>query len=297
MNITRPIARAALNVTLLLLASHAVRAQHMQQIPGATLSQLAVGSPWNIWGVNSAHQIFRFNSATHTFNQVSGLLVQIAVGGGNMQQPDAVWGVNSNQQIFQFSGGSWVQVSGLLTSISVGTGHGGCYPYEVWGVNSSHQVWRFNNCTGKWEVGVSGFSSVTSSGAEVWGIGTNGNVYRFNFSTLAFEQMPSTMYQLAITGGGGAVFGLHTAFPNPVIYEFNPGTQNWFQVPGTVRTLSAGGNEVWGINRSNVLLKLSPTSQTWTSFPGSYSQVIVGNGGGGVWTIDFSGNVYTFVTP
>src|SRR5215471_5366771 len=114
MTCTQTLSRAVLTGMLLLLASQAVRAQHMQQIPGATLSQLAVGSPWNIWGVNSAHQIFRFNSATHAFSQVSGLLVQIAVGGGNMQQPDAVWGVNSNQQIFQFSANSWVQVSGLL---------------------------------------------------------------------------------------------------------------------------------------------------------------------------------------
>jgi virginiamycin B lyase len=297
MNHTKTFSLAIVAGVLFLLTGQTARAQHMQQIPGATLSQLAVGSPWNIWGVNSAHQIFRFNPATHAFGQVSGSLVQIAVGGGNMQQADAVWGVNSNQQIFQYSGGTWIQVSGLLTNISVGTGHGGCYPYEVWGLNSGHQAWRFNYCSSKWEVGASYFTNIVSSGAEVWAIGTNSNVYRFNFSTLGFDQMPGTMYEVSIAGGGGAVFGLHSGFPNALIYQFNPGTQNWSQVPGTVRTLAAGGNEMWGINRSNVLFKITPTSQTWTSFPGSYSQVIVGNGGGGVWTIDFSGNVYTFVTP
>lgn len=297
MNRKTRVSLAIMVVAALLSAGKVVQAQHMQLVPGATLSQLAVGSPWNIWGINSAHQIFRFNAVTHSFNQVSGSLVQIAVGGGNMQQTDGVWGVNASQQVFQYSGGTWVQISGLLTSISVGTGHGGCYPYEVWGLNSSHQVWRYNFCSGKWEVGVGYFTTVVSSGGEVWVLGTNSNVYRFNFSSLAFDQMPATLYQISLAGGGGAVFGLHSGFPNSLIYQFNPGTQNWFQIPGTVRTLSAGGNEVWGINRSNVLWKISPTSQSWTSFPGSYSQVIVGNGGGGVWAIDFSGNVYTLVTP
>ena len=297
MNRKPTLSLAIMVATALLFWGSVAQAQHMQLIPGATLSQLAVGSPWNIWGVNSAHQIFRFNPVTHSFGQVAGSLVQIAVGGGNMQQLDAVWGVNSNQQVFQYNGMGWVQISGSLTSVSVGTGHGGCYPYEVWGLDSSHRAWRYDFCYARWEVGIGYFTTVVSSGAEVWVLGTNSNVYRFNFSTGGFDQMPSTFYQISIAGGGGAIFGLHSGFPNSLIYQFNPGTQNWFQIPGTVRTLSAGGNELWGINRGNQLWKIIPSSQTWISVPGSYSQVAVGNGGGGVWAIDFSGNAYMFVTP
>lgn len=283
-------------VLLWLMGGLAAQAQHMQQIAGASLTQIAVGSPWNIWGINKAQQIFQFNSATQTFNQVPGYLMQIAVGGGTMQQADAIWGVASNKQIYQYTNGTWVQVPGLLASISVGTGHGNCYPYEVWGVNNSY-AYRFNFCTRNWEVGASYFESVVSAGGEVWAIGNNSSAYQFNFSTLTFNQIPSSVYQISIAGGGGAVFALHQTFPYPILYEFDAGAQSFFQVPGTVKSIAAGGNDIWGISPGNGLWRLSPTSQTWTTVPGSYSQVVVGNGGGGVWALDTSGNVYTFVTP
>jgi len=285
---------------LLLFVNQGAQAQHMQQIPGANLTQLAVGSPWNIWGLNSAHQIFRFDAASHVFDLVPGSLVQIAVGGGNMEQPDAVWGVNSYGQIFQYSQSSWIRFAGQLNSISVGTGHGGCYPYEVWGINSLYEAWRFNFCSHGWEVGTGTFQSIVSSGGEVWAVATTtGNVYRFNFSTLSFNQVPGTANQIYLTGGSGTVFATRSV---PLlhlfaVFWFDPSAQNWYSTPGGVHAFAAGGNEIWGLDGSGALLKYTPSTQAWTSYGGSYSQVAVGNGGGGVWTIDSSGRVYTLVTP
>lgn len=273
-----------------------VSAQHFQQIAGANLTQISVGSANSIWGVNAQQQIFKFNSTTKGFDQIPGSFVQVATGGGNTFQADATWGINASHQIYHYFGGTWQSVSGNLSSIVVGLGNGGCYPYEVWGINSASQAYRFNNCNASWEVPIGSFASIATAGGEVWGVGTNNAVYRFNLSTRQFDLMPRSMWQ--ITVGPDGVWGVYAGQRRGTqsVWQFSPGTQNWFQVPGALRVIVAGGNEVWGLNNANSIFKLNPVTLAFTQFPGTYSQLAIGNGGG-IWTLDAAGNVYAFVTP
>jgi hypothetical protein len=110
--------------------------------------------------------------------------------------------------------------------------------------------------------------------------------------------MPGSLSQ--ITVGPGDVWGGYTpgrrGQGQQSVWQFNPATQNWFQLPGIVRVIVAGGNEVWGLNNSNQIFKFTPSTQTWTQFTGTFSQLAIGSGGG-IWTLDTSNNVYYFVTP
>src|SRR5262245_47466052 len=89
---------------LVCLAIHVVpaSAQFFERIPGS-LVQVAAGT-YEVWGINAAQQIYRFNRNTQLFEQIPGGLVQISVGGGQFGGPgDSVWGINAAQQIYWFN--------------------------------------------------------------------------------------------------------------------------------------------------------------------------------------------------
>ena len=65
-------------------------AQHFKQVTG-TLTQVAAGRN-EVFGIGTAHQVYRYNPATKAFVQIPGTLAQVAVGGGTLSQTDEVWG-------------------------------------------------------------------------------------------------------------------------------------------------------------------------------------------------------------
>jgi hypothetical protein len=96
-----------------------------------TLTQIAVGVN-DVWGLNG-NDIFRYDPATGAFNPVADGAFQIAAGG------DGVWLIDTSDNIWRFdsSAEKFVQVSGVLKSIAVGSGTG------VFGVSASDQVFTF----------------------------------------------------------------------------------------------------------------------------------------------------------
>ena len=138
------------------------------QSPGSSLTQIATGGS-DVWGINANSQVFHYSFAQETFVQVQGpSLTQIAVGvndvwgiddsgdlfrydpnnggwysfGSPVNQVavggDGVW-VLSEGSIYRFdsSAESFVQITGSLKSIAVGSGAG------IFGVNDSNQVFTF----------------------------------------------------------------------------------------------------------------------------------------------------------
>jgi hypothetical protein len=87
----------------------------------------------DVWGTNSSGQVFRYDPATGVFNEVVGNCAAIAAGG------DGIWCISGSDSIWFFysSSEAFVQVSGALLSIAVGSGAG------VFGINDSDQVFTF----------------------------------------------------------------------------------------------------------------------------------------------------------
>lgn len=93
----------------------------ISQVDGK-LRQISVGNADNVWGVNAANQIFRWDG--RTWIQVPGVLKQVSVGSDG-----SVWGLNPNGEIFRWTGGTWERIQGGLDHISVADSG------LVWGVN------------------------------------------------------------------------------------------------------------------------------------------------------------------
>ncbi|HLT84290.1 MAG TPA: tectonin domain-containing protein [Phototrophicaceae bacterium] len=93
------------------------------------LKQVSVGSASQVWGVNAADKIYRWNGSSWT--QVSGALKHVSVAADG-----TVWGVNAADRIYRRDGDRWTLVPGALDQVSTGSGA------LVWGVNSSDAIYR-----------------------------------------------------------------------------------------------------------------------------------------------------------
>jgi len=138
------------------------------QMPGR-LSQIAVGPggrdschPYEVWGLNSSNEIFRFDYCSGQFNQQPGSLGSIAVGGAG------VWGVNSSGQISQlnFATHTLIQIPGIPNVVELTVG-----PTGTWGLDSFDQVYEFNPLTQTFVVMNGQFmADISAGGNGVWGL-------------------------------------------------------------------------------------------------------------------------------
>lgn len=72
-------------------------------IPGA-YAQIAVGSTTNVWTLDSAGRIYKYNSSTKTFQQTPGGLRQIGAG------YSATFGINTAGQVWQYVSNAWSNI-------------------------------------------------------------------------------------------------------------------------------------------------------------------------------------------
>jgi uncharacterized repeat protein (TIGR03803 family) len=92
---------------------------------------------YNVWGINAAGQVFRYDSQLQSWDSVPGILTSLAVAFDG-----TVWGVNSAQQVWRYNVQTqgWDSIAGQMSQISVGA------DAVVWGVNAnasgqSYQYW------------------------------------------------------------------------------------------------------------------------------------------------------------
>ena len=215
-------------------------------IPGK-LKQISAGDGGEVWGVNSANNIYRYNG-NHGWTQIAGQLKHVSVG-----QNGVVWGVNSNDDVFRYNGNNtWTQIAGKLKQVDVG-------PLgEVWGVNSSNNIYRYNgNNTWTQVTGASlKYVSVGESGV-VFGVAPDGRIYRSN-STNTWALIAGNLKQIDFgpNQNDGVDLGIWGVNYQDQIFRYNGGG-TWTQIPGGLKHVSVGAHGYrWGVSSSDDIFYL-----------------------------------------
>jgi hypothetical protein len=276
-------------------------AQHFQQVTGFTgsMTQVAAGRS-EVWGINTPGNVFRLVGSK--FVPVSGALSKIAVGGGTAFQNDEIWGLDESGNIFHFNYGtkSFTQFKGGLTDslaqIAVGEGYNdGCHAYEVWGINFNQNAFRYNYCNQVFEglpINLL-FQQVSTAAGAIWGLNNASQLLAYNFGTLQFQNTGQNGFTSfaadgndvwVLSGGTGDIFA---------VGAFN-GSYGASRINGTLAQLAAGSDGVWGIDSNQNIYRFDPAVGSFVIVPGSLTQIAVGTGAG-VWGVDISGRVFTFV--
>jgi hypothetical protein len=174
------------------------------QVPGS-LDDIQVGPgyqgschPYEVWGLNTGSEIFRYNFCTNSFDQEPGFLCDIHVGGGD------IWGAQCGPNVFRFnfSTGVFDQINSpfaAFPALTVG-------PNGVWALsNSIPYVFDlfFNTFT---PIAGGPLTQIQAGGNGVWGIRSQ---FIFRLENGSFEWIGSTPGLVSISvGSGGGVWGL-----------------------------------------------------------------------------------------
>ena len=179
------------------------------QVPGV-LDTIAVGPgyrdnchPYEVWGLNTGSQIYRYNYCTSQFDQLSGFLCDIHVGGGD------IWGAECGPNVyrFNFSTGVFDQVFDQFSAFpQLTVGSNG----DVWATDTSDSI------VYKYDDAFQGFVSfgccVTQiqAGNGVWAL-DGSNIYRWEPSALKFGQVFGASLVSVSVGSGGGVWGINSS--------------------------------------------------------------------------------------
>jgi hypothetical protein len=168
------------------------------RVPGV-LDFIAVGigyqdncHPYEVWGLNPAASIFRYNFCVKNWDQVPGTLGTLAVGGGD------IWGLNGDGSLFwfNFSLKGFFQEFTNCTQFAVG-------PTDVFALNG--YVWEVlaSRPLESQEV----LNQVQAGGDGVWAIGLSKALYRLDPGEYGFFMVPGALVSISV-GSGGGVWGL-----------------------------------------------------------------------------------------
>jgi hypothetical protein len=156
--------------------------------------------PYEVWGLNSSSQIFRYNFCGKNFDQVSGILCEINVGGGE------IWGAQCGPNVyrFNFSTGNFEQIAdpfGAIPALTIG-------PNGVWAVDTGNDVvYQYDDFLGFKDIGCC-FAQIQAGGNGVWAL-SGSSIYRLEPSTLNFVQVPGSLVSISV--GNGGVWGINSS--------------------------------------------------------------------------------------
>jgi len=175
-------------------------------VPGV-LDFIAVGigyqdncHPYEVWGLNPAAEIFRYNFCIQNWDQVAGTLGSLAVGGGG------IWGINGSGNIYRFN---FVTLSFDLvdargfTQLTVG-------PNSVWAILPPADAFWFDGTHKTFYKLFADATQMQAGGNGVWAIGSNQNIYRLDEGGARFIQLPGALVSISV-GSGGGVWGLDSS--------------------------------------------------------------------------------------
>ena len=184
------------------------------QISGA-LDLIAVGPgyhdschPYEVWGLNTGSQVFRYNYCTGQFDTGFGFLCDIHVGGGD------VWGAECGPKVyrFNFGTGSFDPISdpfGAFPVLTVGSNG------EVWAADTSNSfVYEYDH-HGNNQYQFDGWGCCATqiqAGYGLWILNTNisgNNIERFEPS-IGFYGIPGHLISISV-GSGGGVWGINSS--------------------------------------------------------------------------------------
>lgn len=178
------------------------------QVPGV-LDLIEVGPgyqdgchPYEVWGLNTSSQIYRYNFCDKNFDQETGILCDIKVGGGE------VWGAQCGPEVFHFnfSTGNFDQVSspfGAFPALTVGPNGG------VWGLDTGDSnVYQFDVYIGFEDIGCC-YTQIEAGGNGVWTLDGN-SIFRLDPYSLDFVHVPGSLVSISV-GSGGGVWGINSS--------------------------------------------------------------------------------------
>jgi hypothetical protein len=268
---------------------------------GVKLTQIAAGGT-SIWGLTASG--LPYVSKGKAFIPASTMsFTEIAVGGGNLRQPDTVWALDSAGQIYNasVSANLWTfnLKPGILSHIAVGIGYeDNCHPYEVWGVNPSGLIYRFNYCAANWENIPGTLQSLSVGGGDVYGVNGNSEVYQFNFPTLTFKQIISKVgvQEDQVAAGSTGAWTMRTG-SHPLEYDQNRDAAVDLTYSYGFTLVRVGSDGLWALDNLGHIYHFRRAAWKLLQIQAPlFTTMSVGNGAG-VWAIDFSGNVWAFSTP
>ena len=275
-------------------------AQHFKQI-AVNLTSVAVGRN-EVFALNASGQVYRFNPGTKTFGLISGTsgFLQVAVGGGTLQQRDEIWALNAAGNTYRFNFGTktFVAVPGVLSQIVVGEGYqDNCHPYEVWGINPSSNVYRYNYCTHAWnQIPIPNpFTHIATGGGDVWGLDEFAQIW---YLGSGWTQVPGFLQQ--ITVGVNDIWGLDSAGNAYRYFADGSGFLQYVTEPPNATQIAGGGDGVWAITNSVGEVWRFDANLGWgiVTLPSPYLPVQIASGyGAGVWVVNSIGQVFIFVRP
>jgi len=203
-----------------------------------------------------------------------------------------------------------------------------CHPYEVWGLASttpstSGLPYRYDFCQGGFEQislplnSTTPFTHIATGGSDTWALDANAHIWHYNqYDNLWFQVtnggFDGTLQQ--ITVGVNDVWGLDG---NGTVYRYYPNTATFVLIQSgssvNVTQIAAGGDGVWAIQPSSLtntctvyrfqsygLGTLTPGGGSFQPYCLSSSpdptQISVGSGAG-IWVVNESGQVNTWVRP
>ena len=188
------------------------------KMPGS-LSIIAVGlgyrdacHRYEIWGLDPALQIYRYNFCIKNWENIPGELRTLAVGN------DSVWGIYGEDQLYRFDFGTFnfsrFYVGGIAVSkVTAGENgvwmlscnkYGGCQPFQY---NAGTQVFM------EMKTGIhTNVTDIQAGGDGVWGLTSSGpqdGIFRLDsLDSLSFlDQVPGALASISV-GSGGGVWGM-----------------------------------------------------------------------------------------
>ncbi len=160
--------------------------------------------PYEVWGLNPSSQIYRYNFCGNNFEQQSGILCDIHVGGGD------IWGADCSPKVFRFNFFTAVfdQIAdpfGAFPQLTVGSNG------DVWATDTgnSFAVYKYDDFSGFKAIFCC--STQIQAGNGVWLLAGGGNtIYRWEPSARGFLQVPGSLVSISV-GSGGGVWGTNSS--------------------------------------------------------------------------------------
>jgi hypothetical protein len=156
--------------------------------------------PYEVWGLNSRSEIYRYNFCGNNFDQENGVLCEINVGGGE------IWGAQCGPNVFRFnfSTGNFEQVTdafGAIPALTIG-------PNGVWAIDTGNDVvYQYDDFLGFKVIGCC-FTQIQAGGNGVWAL-SGKSISRLDPSTLNFVHVPGSLVSISV--GNGGVWGINSS--------------------------------------------------------------------------------------
>ena len=240
-------------------------AAEIQFVPpyGIGASVLAAGSK-TVWAYvpGPGYAIYEYNPGTQSFQYKFAFepVKSMSTGGGSAVQNDEDWLLDYSGYLWRFDVPTQtlqlIQGDNRMQSVVVGPGYSdSCHPYEVWVTLLDEKQGRFAD--------------------------------RYNFCTKTFSSpgsSASTTGPSQIATGGGEVWALN---PLNQVFRYNPSTNAFTQMPGSLTQLAVGVNGVWGIDGAGQFYEFNPATQTFDMIDSTIVGPMesVAAAGDGVWVL------------